>query len=238
MMKLSQNLNINLAGMLRKVRGVVPVSRTAYLAWGLAPLAIAVSFVAIGSGTPPAIPAIALATEPLYAAVVVDKPAMALALSVEFPTVGAQYTPGGSSDNTYDVAKEYLGYYDAESCYAYNDTPTETPSGTQTIADFKRFDRVGAATGRKCANAFSGNFLNWSSSSAIDMLRLALAGGDRYIDTGSLTILQRAVIPNGDPTCMWNSSNFPAKRLLKDGGGAGTYWGGCADRHDHCCKRQ
>lgn len=194
---------------------------------GGAPIVIAASFVAIGSGTPPSIPAVALATEPLYAAVVVDKPALALALSVEFPTVGAQYTPGGSSDSTYDSAKEYLGYYDAESCYSYNDAPSETPTGTQTTADYKRFDRVGTATSRKCSNAFSGNFLNWASSSAIDMLRLALSGGDRYIDTASLTILQRAVIPNGDPTCMWNSTNFPAKRLLKDGGGAGTYWGLC-----------
>lgn len=208
-----------------KIRKIVPRSGAGYLAWGSAPIAIALSFVAFGSGTPPSIPPINLATEPLYAAVVVDKPAMALALSVEFPTVGAQYTPGGSTDNTYDVAKEYLGYYDAESCYSYNDAPTEALSGSQTIADFKRFDRVASAVGRRCTNAFSGNFLNWASSSAIDMLRLALSGGDRYIDTPSLTILQRAVIPNGDPTCMWNSSNFPAKRLLKDGGGAGTYWG-------------
>ena len=225
MMKFTHSLNTAVAGMFGRLRGMVPRSRTGYLAWGLAPLAVAVSFVAVGSGTPPSIPAIALATEPLYAAVVVDKPTMALALSVEFPTVGAQYTPGGNSDNTYDVAKEYLGYYDAESCYRYNDAPTETLSGTQTIADYKRFDRTGSATGRRCANAFSGNFLNWASSSAIDMLRLALSGGDRYIDTPSLTVLQRAVIPNGDPTCMWNSTNFPAKILLKDGGGAGAYWG-------------
>jgi len=225
MSKLSENLVIVGANMRRKFQDVLPGTRAAYLAWGLAPLVIAVSFVAIGSGTPPAIPAVALATEPLYAAVVVDKPALALALSVEFPTVGAQYTPGGSTDNTYNSAKEYLGYYDAESCYSYNDAPLETPTGTQTVADYKRFDRIGAAAARKCSNAFSGNFLNWASSSAIDMLRLALSGGDRYIDTASLTILQRAVIPNGDPTCMWNSTNFPAKQLSKDGGGAGTYWG-------------
>lgn len=225
MSKFLKNLPVLGEQALQKARSLLKGRRAAYVVWGMAPFAVAVSFVAIGSGTPPSIPAIALATEPLYAAVVVDKPAMALALSVEFPTVGAQYTPGGSTDNTYDVAKEYLGYYDAESCYTYNNAPTETPTGTQTVADFKRFDRTGAATGRKCVNAFSGNFLNWASSSAIDMLRLALSGGDRYIDTASLTILQRAVIPNGDPTCMWNSTNFPAKRLLKDGGGTGSYWG-------------
>lgn len=225
MSKFSESLAALGERVLQKSRSLLQGRPAAYVAWGLAPLAIAVSFVAIGSGTPPSIPAIALATEPLYAAVVVDKPAMALALSVEFPTVGAQYTPGGSSDNTYDTAREYLGYYDAESCYSYNDAPSETPLVGQTAADYKRFDRIGAATARKCTNAYSGNFLNWASNSAIDMLRLALSGGDRYIDTPSLTILQRAVIPNGNPICMWNSSNFPSKRLSKDGGGAGSYWG-------------
>ena len=80
-------------------------------------------------------------------------------------------------------------------------------------------------TSRKCSNAFSGNYLNWATNSGIDMLRLALSGGDRYIDEVGLTVLQRAVIPNGDPICMWNTSNFPAKQLRKDGGGAGTYFG-------------
>lgn len=94
-------------------------------------------------------------------------------------------------------------------------------------ADYKRFDRIGAATSRKCTDAFSGNFLNWASNSAIDMLRLALSGGDRYIDTSDLTVLQRAVIPDGDPICMWNSSNFPAKQLSRNGGGTGTYWERC-----------
>ena len=222
-------LNASPSGALRRalhgLKKLVPKSPRGYLAWGLVPIVVATSLVAVGSGTPPAIPQVTLATEPMYAAVLVDKPAMALALSVEFPTVGAQYTPGGSSDDTYTTAKEYLGYYDAESCYTYNDAPTETPASPMTLADYKRFDRTGPATGRKCANAFSGNFLNWASSSAIDMLRLALSGGDRYIDTASLTILQRAIIPNGDPTCMWNSTNFPSKRLIKDGGNTGSYWG-------------
>jgi type IV pilus assembly protein PilY1 len=139
--------------------------------------------------------------------------------------VGSQYPSGSGTDNNYSNTTEYLGYYDAESCYTYNNAPTETLSGTETTADYKRFDRSGAAVSRMCTDAFSGNFLNWASSSAIDMLRLALSGGDRYIDTDSLTLLQRAVIPNGNPTCMWNNSNFPAKQLSRDGGGTGRYWG-------------
>lgn len=199
----------------------LPTTPLSWMSWTALPLVLGASFLAFSqSATPPSYPAVNLATEPLYAATTVDKPALALALSVEFPTVGAQYL-----DANYSNTNEYLGYYDAESCYNYNNAPTETPASGFTAADYKRFDRVGAATNRKCSDAFSGNFLNWASNSAIDMLRLALSGGDRYIDTTDITILQRAVIPNGDPICMWNSGNFPAKQLPRDGGGAGTYWG-------------
>ena len=199
----------------------LPSTPLSWMGWTTLPLVLGASFLAFSqSTTPPAYPAVAMATEPLYAAVTVDKPALALSLSVEFPTVGAQYL-----DSDYSNANEYLGYYDAESCYNYNNAPTETPASGLTATDYKRFDRTGPATARKCDDAFSGNFLNWASNSAIDMLRLALSGGDRYIDTPDLTVLQRAVIPNGDPICMWNSGNFPAKQLPRDGGGTGTYWG-------------
>jgi type IV pilus assembly protein PilY1 len=185
-----------------------------------------VSLIASGQVSPPNIPAINLATGPLFAAANGDKPAITFALSVETPTVGAQYLagPGALTDNTYTNTKEYLGYYDAESCYTYNNTPTETPASDQTLEDYKRFDRSGPATSRMCSDAFSGNFLNWASSSAMDMMRLALTGGDRSIDTPSLTILQRAMLPDG-VQCMWNGSWFPAKQLQKDGGGSNKYWG-------------
>ncbi len=214
------------------------ISRQGYLAkhrrksWLLAIsfflAAALVSLIASGQVSPPNIPAINLATGPLFAAANGDKPAITFALSVETPTVGAQYLadPQATTDDTYTNTKEYLGYYDAESCYTYNNTPAETPTTGQSATDYKRFDRSGSATGRMCSNAFSGNFLNWASSSAMDMMRLSLTGGDRYIDTPSLTILQRAVLPNGgDAGCMWNTNFFPAKKLQKDGGSANNYWG-------------
>lgn len=57
----------------------------------LLPLIAGTSFLAVSQGTPPSIPPVVLANDPLYAAALGDKPALALALSVEFPTVGAQY---------------------------------------------------------------------------------------------------------------------------------------------------
>ena len=194
-------------------------------------LVAAVSFVALSQSTAPNIPAVTLSADPLYAATSGDKPALALALSVEFPTVGAQYR--GSNDYSNSTTDGYIGYYDTESCYAYNDTPTETPGTGQTSADFKRFDRVGPATNRMCntayPNAFSGNFLNWASNSAIDMMRLAMTGGDRSVDTPTLTLLQRAFLPNGDyeDGCFFNNgSYFPAKQLKKTAGtGLPNYFG-------------
>ena len=217
------------------------------------PLVAAVSFMALSQSTAPNIPVVNLSTDPLYAATGGDKPALTLALSVEFPTVGAQYVDpdnnGTSDDVTYSPSIEYLGYYDAESCYTYDDAGTGAPTGQ--ASNYKRFVRRGPAiplatpnadnptwTKRLCwdggksyskddgskptystasNDAFSGNFLNWSSNSAIDMLRLSLTGGDRVIDTPTLTVLQRAIIPDSDPISMGNSNNFPSKRLYRSG---------------------
>lgn len=174
--------------------------------------------VAFGEPAAPNIKPVNIASIPLYSATQGDKPTLALALSVEFPTVGAQYR-----DDNYAASTEYIGYYNSEMCYTYQDNPTEAPGVGKTKADYKRFVISGLAAGRKCGDAFSGNFLNWASNSAIDMLRIALSGGDRYIDEPGLSILQRAVIPNGDPVCFWNSSSyFPAKSLAK---GSGNYAG-------------
>ena len=172
---------------------------------------------AISAVSPPSIPPVPLAAEPLYARGARAKPTLTLALSVEFPTVGAQYvsTPGADEDASYAPATEYIGYFDAESCYSYNNDPS---------AALRRFDRIGDAARdadhhslRTCnGTGFSGNFMNWASSSAIDILRFGLTGGDRVVDTASLTVLQRAYLPTTSPnnyTNFWNGTNFPAKHI-------------------------
>ena len=177
------------------------------------------------AGTAPSIPKTALYSAPPYTEQVGDKPSVALALSIEFPTVGAHYVSGirfSTTDSTYSNALSYVGYFDTESCYRYIENPTETPKTGQTIDDYNRFIRSGKAFERMCNDAFSGNFLNWAGSSAIDMLRLALTGGDRYIDNPDLTILQRAILPS----CSWTTATFPLKNLSKTGGSSGrAYFG-------------
>lgn len=178
-------------------------SRTARLI-GLPVLAVAgvASVIVSQSATIP--PLVNLAAEPLYASGARAKPTLTLALSVEFPTVGAQYvnTPNTNTDNSYAPTTEYIGYYDAESCYLYNNGAT---------AAERYYYRTGAATDRACGGSgFSGNFLNWATSSAIDILRYGLTGGDRVVDTSTLTVLQRAVLPTGR---FYGDNNFPSKIL-------------------------
>ena len=161
--------------------------------------------------TPSLPPVVSLSPEPLYAKGARAKPTLTLALSVEFPTVGAQYvgTPNTTDDASYSSATRYVGYFDTESCYDYNRSDSDV---TQ-----RYFKRSGAATNRTCGGAgFSGNFMNWATSSAIDVLRLGLTGGDRVIDTSTLTVLQRAVLPGNaanNNTNFWNGTNFPSKQI-------------------------
>ncbi len=203
------------------------VARAARLAvmWGSIPAVMGVSYLVLSDEAAPTIPATNLSSVPLYSSFNSDKPALTLALSVEFPTVGAQHVgpAGQNSDTGYRPTNEYLGYYDAESCYVYVKKPTETPAAGLTTDDYKRFDRIGPAKGRQCDDAFSGNYLNWASGSAADTLRLAMSGGDRLVDTPDLTILQRAVLGENYPVISiqcpyWNYQNFPGKGLGSNGG--------------------
>ncbi|BAO82690.1 Tfp pilus assembly protein, tip-associated adhesin PilY1 [Serpentinimonas maccroryi] len=108
----------------------------------------------------------------------------------------------GRLDTRFDPNIIYLGLFDSRLCYAY------TP-GT-TGADARRNDNAGifrpaaravAAPGTNtnlsCATAshWSGNWLNWATTSRIDALRVVLYGGYRETDTATSTVLRRAYIP-------------------------------------------
>jgi type IV pilus assembly protein PilY1 len=179
-------------------------------------LAGTASWVAVGQSSGSVIKSISLSSEPLYAPARGDKPTLTLALSVEYPTMGAQYRDNFSYSNS----NEYLGYWDSGSCYSYR-------TGGGTADDPSRFVRIGPAESvspaqRTCADAFSGNFLNWAATSSMDIIRLALTGGDRILDTPTQTVLQRAVLPDGTANYQIDFSRdnafFPTKQLNFDGG--------------------
>ncbi len=185
--------------------------------WVVLPALCAAGLAVVWAQTTPSLPpTVALSPEPLYAKGARAKPTLTLALSVEFPTVGAQYVGATADvDSSYSSANKYVGYFDTESCYAYN-------RGDENVGDvtLRYFKRIGAATSRTCnGTGFSGNFMNWATSSAVDVLRLGLTGGDRVVDTTSLTVLQRAVLPGNSAnnnTNFWNGSNFPSKQITKE----------------------
>ncbi|MCC8995394.1 MAG: hypothetical protein LM550_17300 [Candidatus Contendobacter sp.] len=87
----------------------------------------------------------------------------------------------------------YYGYFDSYKCYQYNESD-------------KRFNPV-AMTGeqrdlrvknnnKKCSGQWSGDFLNYVTTSRIDALRKVLYGGRRVVDNDAdLTVLERSYIP-------------------------------------------
>jgi type IV pilus assembly protein PilY1 len=121
-----------------------------------------------------------------------------LALSVEWPTSGGAY-----KDASYIDGKEYIGYFNSNRCYTYPGYGVTPRLTTAFNANADYFTPTGATSATyQCnvagaASGFSGNYLNYATMSAPDILRLALTGGDRGIDTTSLTVLDRGTIWTG-----------------------------------------
>ena len=125
-----------------------------------------------------------LADHPLFQSNVPGN--LALALSVEYPTAISVANPGDYND-----ARDYPGYFDPKKCYKYQ------YEGTNGVNSY--FKPVTLATGTYRHNCrgnvyleWSGNFLNWATMPAIDPFRRALTGGNRWRDTPTETILEKA----------------------------------------------
>ncbi|RAU44906.1 MULTISPECIES: PilC/PilY family type IV pilus protein [unclassified Pseudomonas] len=86
----------------------------------------------------------------------------------------------GSIDLRYKPSITYLGYFDSNTCYSYG-------SGF--------FSATATATNKKCSGRWSGDYLNYLTTSRADALRKVLYGGYRSTDTTDSTILERAYIP-------------------------------------------
>jgi type IV pilus assembly protein PilY1 len=91
----------------------------------------------------------------------------------------------GTLDFKFKPSITYTGLFDPTLCYTHNNSSTNTGLFTPS----------GAATSGKCSNAWSGNWLNYVTTSRIDALRVVLYGGHREVDTSAQTILRRAYIP-------------------------------------------
>jgi type IV pilus assembly protein PilY1 len=79
---------------------------------------------------------------------------------------------------------DYYGYFDSYKCYAYTNN---------------RFEPISTSTTKQCPNnstaPWSGDFLNYLTTSRMDAIRKVLYGGKRSVDTGAETVLERSFIP-------------------------------------------
>ncbi|MCB1926243.1 MAG: hypothetical protein KDJ27_21350 [Gammaproteobacteria bacterium] len=156
------------------------LSSTLAIAWGV-----------LSSRAAVALPA----QEPLF--LVSDvKPMVMFAMSVDhqlFMKAFADYSDlngDGRIDNTYTDTFDYYGYFDSKRCYAYN-------SGS---GYYEPKNLASGANLHHCNNTasdgdWSGNFLNWATMTRIDVLRKALYGGKRSVDSTSATVLERELLP-------------------------------------------
>ncbi|HEY0229834.1 MAG TPA: hypothetical protein VGC55_01165, partial [Dokdonella sp.] len=86
----------------------------------------------------------------------------------------------GTLDVGYKPAITYYGYFDSGKCYSY---------------DGSIFSPTGTTANKKCPGSWSGDYLNYVTTSRIDALRKVLYGGYRSTDTTTQTVLERAYIP-------------------------------------------
>src|SRR5690606_33559008 len=76
---------------------------------------------------------------------------------------------------------DYYGYFNSFACYSW---------------DGAKFAPVTATSDKRCGGAYwSGDFLNYLTTSRMDALRRVLYGGWRQVDTAHETVLQGAFFP-------------------------------------------
>ncbi|MGK5063660.1 PilC/PilY family type IV pilus protein [Janthinobacterium sp. LB3P112] len=144
-----------------------------------------------------------------------------LLLNLSLTHAAATAAHGGE----YAPQREYAGYFHARMCYSY---PYRSKDGvmlpdlrvaTAYFSVLKPADALHGCGG----DSFSGNFLNWASTSMLDIVRYALTGGDRVIDEVRKTVLQRAYLPDADsPIDFFAHPVFFPRKVLQTGVAAAT----------------
>ena len=86
---------------------------------------------------------------------------------------------------------DYYGYFDSFKCYTYDSSDGRFNPTSLSVSN------AGLTNNKACSGAseWSGDFLNYLTTSRMDAMRKVLYGGHRSTDTASETILQRAYIP-------------------------------------------
>ncbi len=140
-----------------------------------------------------------------------NKPMVMLTASKDFSMFWKAYTDfedidfDGIVDYTYKPSFSYYGYFDSDKCYTY-----ETANSGRFVPAAAVSTSAGDLGKHYCASGtgqWSGNFLNWSTMSRMDVLRKVFFGGlrsyygalqtDRYMsgDSATSTTLEESFVP-------------------------------------------
>lgn len=100
----------------------------------------------------------------------------------------------------------YYGYFNSHVCYEY--TGPKGTASTQAGSN-GRFVPKSPAPNKQCKGQWSGDFLNYLTTSRMDAMRRVLYGGKRANDTDTLTVLEAAYIPRDGHA--WGKSYDPTR---------------------------
>nr|WP_315201129.1 PilC/PilY family type IV pilus protein [uncultured Albidiferax sp.] len=132
-----------------------------------------------------------------------NRPMIMLAASKDHSMFGPVYTDfedlddDDTIDTTFKPTFKYYGYFDPTKCYAYDNTakqfnPVALATVTASTATVKGVVRNLEKYSCSASQSYwSGNFLNWSSMTRMDVVRKLLYGGRRSTDTNGSTVLER-----------------------------------------------
>ena len=127
-----------------------------------------------------------------------NRPMVMLTVSKDHSLFGPIYSDfedlddDGVIDVTFKPTFKYYGYFDPTKCYEYNITDGQfDPAANATIVPTKvgiqTLDRYTCSVN---LSQWSGNFLNWSTMTRLDVVRKMLYGGSRSTDANGSTILE------------------------------------------------
>lgn len=167
---------------------------------------LALSLVTLGVVTSQTVmpPEIALSPEPLYLNGAKIKGNLTIAVANGEPTVAATYR------DEFQPTKRYVGYFEPQACYK----ALLTSGGRGAYFDYAARK---VSLEAKCVDSQNdGNFMNWATSSNVDIFRYGLTGGNRTTDNSSgngLTIVERAWLPD---SFYLNSPHYPEKFISNE----------------------
>jgi type IV pilus assembly protein PilY1 len=98
----------------------------------------------------------------------------------------------GLIDTRFKPGITYYGLYDSTLCYSYGGT-----GNSGLFQPVRAADSLGRCSGTVASEPgqWSGNWLNYVTTSRIDALRKVLYGGSREVDNATQTVLRRSYIP-------------------------------------------